>query len=449
MPLVPVVSFWSTRDSIPMAELSSAATAGNVRMTADDAAALGWSVPASAIVGTADDVRVAVREAGVMGVLRATDVEQSVRALGIDNTNLFGNDRVETTAEWPLVATVQSSETWDQSASWSLVAAGDVMLDRGVAQQTTILGKGANYLFDGGTARVTRVRCCSFYNYPYPDVERTGNGGAMRELLTGADLTMANLETAILENAPFHDSGFTFTSDASLLPAFVDAGFDMLSLANNHSRDAGERGLTTAIEHLDSLGIAHAGAGAGTDVFAPAILEANGTTVAIFACNGVRGPGAVEPSQDRVQSMSCNDGSVTRAIRDVRPNADVVIVFPHWGVEYYPKPRTYQREQAAQWMEAGADLVTGAHSHFPGGMEDIDGNLVMYSMGNFIFDQDFRQATMMGLVPEMTFNGSELKQVWLHTTLIVDAQPNLANPDTDGQFAYDLVRDGSRGLLDY
>ena len=115
--------------------------------------------------------------------------------------------------------------------------------------------------------------------------------------------------------------------------------------------------------------------------------------------------------------MSCNDGSVARVIRETRPNADVVIVFPHWGVEYYPKPRTYQREQAAQWMEAGADLVIGAHSHFPGGMEDIDGNLVMYSMGNFIFDQDFRQATMMGLVPEMTFNGSELKQVWLHTTL--------------------------------
>ena len=134
------------------------------------------------------------------------------------------------------------------------------------------------------------MRCCSFYNYPYPDVERTGNGGVVRELLTGADITMANLETAVLENAPFHDAGFTFTSDASLLPAFVDAGFDMLSLANNHSRDAGERGLTTAIEHLDSLGIAHSGAGAGNDVFAPAIIEVNGTTVAILACNGVRGP---------------------------------------------------------------------------------------------------------------------------------------------------------------
>ncbi|CAN5766361.1 hypothetical protein BH24CHL5_BH24CHL5_06090 [soil metagenome] len=354
-----------------------------------------------------------------------------------------------TTDDWPLNASVASTEAWDQAASWTLVAAGDIMLDRGVAEQTTILGKGADYLFDGGTARVTRVRCCSFFNYPYPDVERTGNGGLVRELLTGADLTMANLETAVLVDAPYHEGGFTFTADASLLPALADAGFDLLSLANNHSRDAGERGIRTAIEQLSALGIAHAGAGEGAAVFEPAYVEANGNTVAVIACNAIRGGGSVEPAPGRVQSMSCNDGSVARSVRAAREGADVVIVFPHWGVEYYPKPRAYQRRLAAEWTTAGADMIVGAHSHFPGGMEDIDGRLVFYSLGNFIFDQDFRQATMMGLVPEMTFNGSRLVQVRLHATLIVDAQPNLADPDGDAQFAYDLVREGSRGLLDY
>ncbi|HUG17286.1 MAG TPA: CapA family protein, partial [Thermomicrobiales bacterium] len=167
----------------------------------------------------------------------------------------------------------------------------------------------------------------------------------------------------------------------------------------------------------------------------------------VIACDAIRPSSRAKPG--KVGTLNCRQGPMRESIREANENADVVIVFPHWGVEYYPTPRTYQRRLAAEWVDAGADLIIGAHSHFPGGMEDIDGRLVFYSLGNFIFDQDFRQATMMGLVPEMTFNGDRLVQVWLHTTLIVDTQPNLANPETDGQFAYDLVRRGSRGLLDY
>ncbi|HUE46939.1 MAG TPA: CapA family protein, partial [Aestuariivirgaceae bacterium] len=311
MPFVPVVSFWSTRSSISLDGLRDAVSRGDVLIADPDIPAvtdaLGIPPYAREQSVIAADVRRSVRDEGTLGILRATEVDPSVRALAIGGVNLFGNDRIQSLDEWPLTATVQSTETWRQDAAWTLVAAGDIMLDRGVARQTTILGKGADYLFNGGTARVTRVRCCSFYNYEYPDVERTGNAGAVRKLLRGADITMANLETAVLENAPYHDSGFRFTSDASLLPAFADAGFDLLSLANNHSRDAGARGLTTAMEHLDALGIAHSGAGMDdVDAARPTYLDVGQGRVAVIACDAIRPSSRAKPG--KVGTLNCRQG---------------------------------------------------------------------------------------------------------------------------------------------
>ena len=82
-------------------------------------------------------------------------------------------------------------------------------------------------------------------------------------------------------------------------------------------------------------------------------------------------------------------------------------------------------------------------------MEDIDGHVVFYSLGNLIFDQDFRQSTMEGVIPEMTWSGNRLVQVDLHPTLIIDSQPNLLAADEGGQFVFDQMQEGSEGLLDY
>lgn len=100
-------------------------------------------------------------------------------------------------------------------------------------------------------------------------------------------------------------------------------------------------------------------------------------------------------------------------------------------------------------MAAGADMVIGTHTHVAGAMENIDGRVVFYSLGNLIFDMDFRQSTMMGVLPEMTFSGRELVQIQLHATLIIDAQPNLVAAEDGGQFVFDQMREASEGLPDY
>lgn len=396
--------------------------------------------------GPLEGVETAVKE-GALGIVRVTQVSPRLHALALDGRSLFGNERIADTTAWPLRARVVSPEAWDQSSLWTLVAAGDVMMDRGVAFEVRKQAQGGDYLFDGGTARVTGIRCCSFFGYDYPTTERTGNRGLLREFFQGADVAMANLESAVLVDAPYHARGFTFTADASLLDPVDDAGFDFISLANNHVRNAGERGIITAAQELDNRGIAHSGVGLGSDAGEPGYIDVRGIRLAIISCDAIR-PGWTAGA-DRVGTFNCKQSDVAGRIREIRPTADLVIVFPHWGREYKPAPAAYQRQLAESWIAAGADMVVGAHSHIAGGMEDIDGHVVFYSLGNLIFDQDFRQSTMMGVLPEMTFSGSELVQIALHPTLIIDAQPNLVAADQGGQFVFDQMREGSEGLLDY
>lgn len=253
MPFVPVINFWSTRDLISLDELRGEYRAGRVWVAdSDDEAVsslLGESGFNRSAALDAAAVIAAVKE-GALGILRATDLHPSVRALAIDEVSLFGNDRISDVNEWPLLATVETAEPWDQAATWTLVAVGDMMFDRLVIDHLNDAGGDKQHLFDGGTSRVTRLRCCSHFGYQYPDVERTGDRGLVRAMLTGADLTIGNMESGVLYGAPHHPDprGFRFTADASWMPVLADNGFDVLSMANNHARDGGVRGIREGIQ---------------------------------------------------------------------------------------------------------------------------------------------------------------------------------------------------------
>ena len=118
---------------------------------------------------------------------------------------------------------------------------------------------------------------------------------------------------------------------------------------------------------------------------------------------------------------------LTRAL--ARAGADVVIVFPHWGVEYTRQPLASMRKHAARWVDAGADLVLGAHSHVAGSIEDIDGAPVLYSLGNLIFDQHWSTNTMESALLEATFHDDQLIELRLRPYIIHDtSQPNFLDP---------------------
>ena len=456
LPIVPVVSFWSPQRSIAPDELRAALAGtskahGNVIVPAADreaiAEAVGVELGERVRSGTPHDVRTAVHE-GALGFQRPGDVGADVKALAIGDRALYGAAGVEKLADWPLRITVtDGSRPWDPANLISMVAVGDILLDRGVSHQARILGKGVDFPLDGGTAEITGTTCCSGFGQRTPLWRRTGNEGAVRELLKAADLALGNLESPVDDDFVHHTRGTVFSGDPKMLDGLQRAGFDFLSLGNNHIGDAGRDGVLETIAELEKRKIAYSGAGQTPEgASRPAVFETHGTTIALLGCDAVAKAYWVEDRPDSVGSAPCDTEEVARNIGAAREVADVVIVYPHWGIEYRSTPTEVQRGQAAAWMEAGAHAVIGNHSHWPGGMERIDKQLVFYALGNFVFDQTWSVRTMQGLVLEMTWEGDHLRQAWLHPTLLIDqSQPNFLDPARDGGAdVMELVRESSR-----
>ena len=463
VPIVPVVDFRSTVQNINVDSVRAVLAGTHARwrileLIGSDAdgilAALGMKRPAdpSRLV-LASSVTVLERHLAAdsrrLGFLRASQVSPAVRALSWGGRALFGVDRVTANGSWRLAARLPGdARPFNAGATWTLVAGGDILLDRGVYKQTTILGKGVNFPFDGGTAEITGRRCCSSFDWPIPITRRTGNKGAVRDLLSGADVAVANFENPAVDAFRYHTEGTVFSADPRLIAGLRNAGIDAVSVANNHIGDAGRAGVVQTIVNLDEYGIKHAGAGRNTAAaHRPALIRVHGLTVAILGYDTIAGAytaGATTPGSARLTIAGAKaDIAAAR-----RGGADVVIVYPHWGIEYRASPFAAQQALARSIITAGADMVIGNHAHWVGAMEVYKGRPIWYALGNFVFDQTWSEPTSEGLLLELTFSGRRLVQVELHPTIILDgAQPNFLDPAGDGRVVLGQLYDASKKLL--
>jgi poly-gamma-glutamate synthesis protein (capsule biosynthesis protein) len=213
-------------------------------------------------------------------------------------------------------------------------------------------------------------------------------------LLTG-DIVLANLEGPLTDRGDPWPKGYNFRTPPRFAPGLASAGFDIVSLANNHTLDYGPSGLLDTIGALDAAGVRHIGAGADASAaHAPVILEANGLRVAFLGyvarpdegggfsisqwIAGPTTPGVAYPSAE----------ALTADIAAVRTQADFVIVVVHAGSEYRNAPDATQRRIAEDALAAGADAYVGAHAHVVQPVELRDGKLIAWGLGNFIFDLD-------------------------------------------------------------
>ncbi len=390
-----------------------------------------------------------------LAFIRADDVTPAVRALAWGGTALFGVDRVESLADWPLHAQLPVATTdqvaYDPGAAWTLFAGGDMLFDRGVYKTVKIDGKGVDFPFDGGTAEITsRCKDCSPLGWDLPRTRRTGNEGAVRSLIEGADIAIANFENPAPNRFRFHTSGTVFSADPSMIDGLVNAGIDYVSLANNHIGDAGRQGVLETIENLDERGVRHSGAGENAAAArTPAVLEAGGVQVAILGYDTIAR--VYNAGEDRIGSARLTQKNCRQDVRKARDDgADVVIVFPHWGTEYDPTPFDRQRELAEACIDAGADMVIGNHAHWAGALEVRDDRPIWYALGNFVFDQTWSEPTMEGITLELTFLGADLRQIRMRPHIILDrAQPNFLSTGGDGRVVMGQVFDASKGLLDW
>jgi poly-gamma-glutamate synthesis protein (capsule biosynthesis protein) len=385
-----------------------------------------------------------------LAFLRADEVGPSVRALAWGGKSLFGVDRIKSPASWPLTARLvgPAIPAYDPSSAWTLVAGGDILLDRGVKQ--AIDANGADYPFDGGTVEITGFcRDCSPMGWDLPYTKKTGNRGIVRDLFSGADISIANFENPAPNVWRWHGSGTVFNADPDLISGLVDAGLDWVSLANNHIGDAGRKGMLQTMRNLDKRGLAHGGLGKNLEVAHKAtLLKAGDVKV------GFLGYDMIAPSYHAGADLAGSAGMTKKALkRDIKAaraaGADVVVVFPHWGIEYRATPSDTQRRMGHAAIDAGADLVIGNHPHWAEGMEVYKGKPIWYALGNFVFDQTWSDYTMEGLTLELTFQGSELVQVRMRPHLILGkAQANFMDPaGLGGKFVMDQVWGASEGLL--
>lgn len=220
----------------------------------------------------------------------------------------------------------------------------------------------------------------------------TGMFGPITDELGGADVAIVNLETAIAIGGSPDSKAYNFRAPPAAFEALRVAGVDAVSMANNHGRDFGPEGLaeTLAAKQQTSLTVLGIGANA-EEAYRPWQTEVKGQRLAVFAATDVLDDWLIEPwtaTDTRPGLASTKGASVDRllaGIGAVRPDADTVVVYLHWGVEGQTCPSPRQQELAAALVGAGADIVVGAHAHRVMTAGRLGDALVDYGLGNFVF----------------------------------------------------------------
>jgi hypothetical protein len=258
----------------------------------------------------------------------------------------------------------------------TLIAGGDVLLDRGVRARIAAVGDSSEPL------------------------------RGLVPLLRGADIALANLECPLSDSGVSIRKQFMFRSGAAMAPFLRRAGFTVMSLANNHAYDCGREGLMETARNLRRAGIEPLGAGLNqVDALRPVLMGPTGMRIALLGFVDVPLEGLM-PLADRPGPAQAETQAVLDAIRAAREKADRVVVTIHWGREYRPLPTERQRDLAARMVAAGADVVIGHHPHVIQPVERIGRGIVFYSVGNLIFDQT-APACAEGLLVRCRFGSPE------------------------------------------
>jgi poly-gamma-glutamate synthesis protein (capsule biosynthesis protein) len=385
---------------------------------------------------------------GALGLVPWDEVVPKVKALSVDGESLL--DPAAGAESYPLKpegATVPAPGKLRR-----MVVGGDIVLDRGQYYMVIRRGMGIDFPLDGGYAAVTsRVPEQSAYSETgiihQFTAERTGGEGAVREYLSGADLTLANLENPVIRDAVYHPDATTFTGDLRLMPVLEQAGIDGVTLGNNHILDAGTTGLDETMGHLDDAGIAHAGAGMDlAEARRPMIFDLDGMKVGVLSYMGV-------PSYDWAWATRNSPGTapllqkmMEQDVKRLRNEVDLVVVSPHWGVEYTATPEPQQVDFAHAAIDAGADVFVGGHAHWPKGIEMYRGKPIYYGVGNFLLDQSWSEETSTGIFAETTLYGDRVVQTRPVPFVMLDrAQPNFLTPQGGGNRALRKVYAASLG----
>lgn len=284
----------------------------------------------------------------------------------------------------------QPQQESENPVTTSIIATGDIMLGRGVEKALKAQKAGFSYSFL-----------------------------KVKEIFANGDIVFGNLEHPLTrrEKSLNGNAKIVLKADPDVISGLTFAGFNLLSLANNHVMDYYGEGLMDTIEALDAAGILYAGAGKNLqEARKPAILEKNGVKVGFLAYSEMAymvyegNPPlkfAAEAGQAGVAPLTPR--FIEEDIRALRPKADLIVISLHWGTEDSYEITEQQIQLAHKLCDQGADIILGHHPHRFQGIEIYNGKPIVYSLGNFIFDQV--EQNQESFVLQLDYEGTELAEM--------------------------------------
>jgi poly-gamma-glutamate synthesis protein (capsule biosynthesis protein) len=306
-----------------------------------------------------------------------------------------------------------------ESRSLTITAVGDIMLDRRLLPPRTFMHIpdvstcGSSYegqvrfpfINDEQSVRwltdldrhVHGVRATAHYTQSEP-LRLPADGGdydypfrKIKDALKQSNIVFGNLECPLSTRGRRINNDSCYSADPNYAGAMAEAGFRVMSFANNHCFDYGENAFHDTLDALRNAGITPVGAGATlAEARKPAILRVNGATVAFLAYSMIGFP-SVWATENECGAAPMNPMMFGQDIRRVRRQADVVVLSVHWGVETRAVPYPRIVDLAHDCIDNGADVILGHHPHVPGSVEMYRGRPIFYSLGNFIFGHEHEE----------------------------------------------------------
>lgn len=316
--------------------------------------------------------------------------------LQISNTGDFSSNRDFTTGYVSGFWGIKNDLLNREDSEINLIFVGDVMLSRGI-----------------GSSMARKN------DWKYPFLKTA-------DFLRSADVTIGNLEGPISSRGANQGSTYSFRADPQAIDGLLYSGVDILSIANNHILDWGRVALSDTIDILADAGIVAIGAGRSfEEANQPYIAEAHGIKIAFFAYTNLY-PQSLWATETQGGVSTPTLENIKASIAKTRNDVDVVILLWHWGEEYQTKSHPREQVLARALIDAGADIIVGHHPHVTQEVEEYNGGYIAYSLGNFVFDQNFSEDTRRGLALKITLhNGKVSKMAKFEVKFTPDFQPFL------------------------
>lgn len=262
----------------------------------------------------------------------------------------------------------------------SLGFVGDIMLDRGMKSSVAKYGNG-DYIFV---------------------FEK------VKDYLNDFDVLFGNLEGPISDRGTKTGSVYSFRMNPKSAAALQEAGFDILSVANNHIGDWSKVAMKDTFQNLKEAKIIYSGGGNNKEEAYEIKTVIKSDTKIAYLSFSQFGKGYLEAGEDTAGIAIISDEKLKSGIEKAKAENDIVIVSFHFGDEYKKEPNAYQKTFAHKAVDYGADLVVGHHPHVVEPIEKYKDKYIAYSLGNFVFDQHFSKETMEGLTLKVTVENKKI-----------------------------------------